>query len=57
VHYVRAQLANDEVTPLAHQVSGDLRSISRANALVVVPSGVDTIPAGETVVALLLDSP
>jgi molybdopterin biosynthesis enzyme len=55
-HFVRARLHTDgTATILATQVSGDLRSIRDFDALVEVPAGVESIPAGERAQALLFD--
>ena len=40
-----------------HQGSGNLRSLVQANALLLIPSGVKSLPAGARVNAWLLDSP
>jgi len=56
-HYLRGMVAGDRGTPLEQQISGDLRSISRMNALLVVPPGVGHMPPGARIEALLLDPP
>jgi molybdopterin molybdotransferase len=56
-HYVRGVVSGGRATPLTHQVSGDLRSISQANALLVVPPEVPHMPAGAKIEALILDPP
>ncbi|MEW6502590.1 MAG: gephyrin-like molybdotransferase Glp [Chloroflexota bacterium] len=38
-----------------HQGSGNLYSLVQANALLIIPAGVKSLPAGETVQAWLLD--
>jgi molybdopterin molybdotransferase len=38
-----------------HQGSGNLRSLVQANALLVIPSGVKSLPSGSMVDALLLN--
>ena len=42
------------VTPLSGQMSHQLASLARANALVIVPESVTSLPAGETVEVLEL---
>ncbi|HZN34184.1 MAG TPA: molybdopterin molybdotransferase MoeA, partial [Pirellulaceae bacterium] len=44
-----------EVTPLAWKGSGDLRTLSEANALACFPAGDRVFAAGETIEILLLD--
>jgi molybdopterin molybdotransferase len=39
-----------------HQGSGNLRSLAQANALLLIPSGVKSLPAGARVDAWLLDN-
>jgi molybdopterin molybdotransferase len=39
-----------------HQGSGNLYSLVQANALLIIPAGVKSLPAGETVQAWLLDN-
>jgi molybdopterin molybdotransferase len=56
-HYLRGVVSGNRGTPLEQQVSGDLRSISRINALLVVPPGVPHLPPGAEIEALLLDPP
>jgi molybdopterin molybdotransferase len=56
-HYLRGVVSGDRGTPLEQQISGDLRSISRVNALLVVPPGVPHMPPGARIEALLLDPP
>ena len=57
-HLVRAHLSGGRATPLATQVSGDLRSLLSAHALLRVPprtpGGPHHLPAGAEVTALLL---
>lgn len=56
VHMVRVTLdAEGRAQPGSSQGSGNLRSISRADALVPVPAGVERLDAGTVVTALLLD--
>ena len=56
--YFRAILHEDSGTFHArltgHQGSGNLRSLVQANALIIIPSGVKTLPAGSPVKAWLL---
>lgn len=47
--FVRAAGEFPEVGPTPSQGSGDLVSFSRSNCFMVVPEGVDKLPAGETV--------
>jgi molybdopterin molybdotransferase len=37
-----------------HQGSGNLMALTRANALLIIPSGVKSVPPGEEVIAWLL---
>ncbi len=53
-HFVRARVVDNSATPLATQTSGDLRSISGHNALLVVPEGQLETPAGSYLDAILL---
>jgi len=43
------------VTPTRRQGSGMMRSMVQANALLVIPADVSTLPVGEAVTVLLLD--
>lgn len=55
-HYVRAQLHDDgTATALPTQVSGDLTSMVDVDALLVVPPGVDQVPAGTVVDAIVVE--
>jgi molybdopterin molybdotransferase len=53
-HYVRARWEDDAAKPLDKQLSGALRSISNYDLLLVVPEGVRTLGAGDTVQALVI---
>jgi len=54
-HLVRAQLHDDgTATTLRSQVSGDVRSMGGADALVEVPPGVPELPADSTATAFVL---
>lgn len=59
--YLRAVAAkqNDEFTIrlAGHQGSANLYALTRSNALLIVPSGVKSLPAGERVNAWLLTNP
>ncbi|GAB4499457.1 MAG: molybdopterin molybdotransferase MoeA [Anaerolineales bacterium] len=56
--YLRAQLTPVQdgyhVKLVGHQGSGNLRALANANALLIVPAGVTSLAAGETVRAWLL---
>jgi len=52
-HYVRGQVANGKFTPIGRQESHALYGLSRANALLRVPSG-EIFPGGATVPILAL---
>jgi molybdopterin molybdotransferase len=56
--YLRAIVDASEDGPVArltgHQGSADLFALSRANALLIIPSGVKSVPPGEEVTAWLL---
>jgi len=56
--YLRASLTNQDGLWIAklteHQGSGNLLSLVRANALLIVPSGVKSLPAGTNVEAWLI---
>ena len=58
--YLRAIVSNQNGGWIArltgHQGSGNLRSLVQANALLLVPSGVKSLPIGAKVTAWLLDS-
>lgn len=55
-HWVRARTSGDVVSPLPDQLSGNLRSLAGADALVRVPPGVGAIEAGAACDVLLLDA-
>jgi molybdopterin molybdotransferase len=56
--YLRAEVREENGVHLArltgHQGSGNLHSLVRANALLIIPAGVKCVPAGEEVNAWLL---
>jgi molybdopterin molybdotransferase len=56
--YLRANVENRDGRLAAHltghQGSGNLRSLVQANALLLIPSGVKSLPAGAEVTAWLL---
>jgi molybdopterin molybdotransferase len=58
--YLRAIVFNEDGDWFArltgHQGSGNLRSLVQANALLLVPSGVKSLPIGAEVVAWMLDN-
>ncbi|MDR2925237.1 MAG: molybdopterin molybdotransferase MoeA [Azoarcus sp.] len=59
--FIRATLARDAsgiytATPAASQSSGDIRSVARADALIVAPATSGSLSAGTTVTAQLLDA-
>jgi molybdopterin molybdotransferase len=43
-----------QVTPVSGQMSNQLASLARANALIIVPEAVTALPAGELVDVLEL---
>lgn len=54
-HWVRARLDDaGRAVPLEKQLSGALRSIAGYDALVRVPAGRDTVPAGERLEAMIV---
>jgi molybdopterin biosynthesis enzyme len=59
-HYVRAAARRDgevlRARANARQGSGMLRSMVGVNALIEVPEGVGTLPAGAEAIAVLLDA-
>lgn len=59
--YLRAVVTRQENGLVArltgHQGSGNLRSLVQSNALLLVPSGVKSVPAGDELDAWLLSSP
>ena len=56
--YLRAEVREENGVHIArltgHQGSGNLHSLVRANALLIIPAGVKCVPAGEEVSAWLL---
>lgn len=56
--YLRARVEEHDGTYLAqlsgHQGSGNLYALALANALLIIPSGVKSVPPGEEVIAWLL---
>jgi molybdopterin molybdotransferase len=56
--YLRAVISKEENHLVArltgHQVSSNLLSLVQANALLIIPSGVKSVPLGEEVDAWLL---
>jgi molybdopterin molybdotransferase len=57
--YLRSVISNEDGIWTArltgHQGSGNLRSLVQANALLIVPSGVKSLPAGADLYAWILD--
>jgi molybdopterin molybdotransferase len=56
-HYLRAIVHGSEARLTGPQGSGILTSMTRANALLIVPADMPTVVAGTTLAALLLDDP
>ena len=56
-HYLRAIVEEGEARLTGPQGSGILTSMTRANALLIVPADMATVVAGTTLAALLLDDP
>jgi molybdopterin molybdotransferase len=58
-HFARVTLHADDrgfvVQEVGPRGSGNLRSMSRANALAVIPEGTDVLPAGATVDVIVMD--
>jgi molybdopterin molybdotransferase len=52
--YLRGVLDGTKVTPLSGQQSHQIASLSRANALIIVPEWETQLPAGDTVDVLVL---
>ena len=56
--YLRAQVQEENGVLFArltgHQGSGNLHSLVRANALLIIPAGVKCVPAGQEITAWLL---
>jgi molybdopterin molybdotransferase len=59
--FLRARVANRDGKPVVHltghQGSGNLRSLVQANALLIVPSGVKSLPVGTEVDVWMNDQP
>ncbi|MFO7565454.1 MAG: molybdopterin molybdotransferase MoeA [Enhygromyxa sp.] len=54
-HWIRAKLDDTgRATPLTKQLSGALRSIAGFDALVRIPAGRETVPAGERLEAIIV---
>ena len=56
-HYLRAVVDEGEARLTGPQGSGILTSMARANALLIVPAEMSTVPAGTELTALILDDP
>jgi molybdopterin molybdotransferase len=56
-HYLRAIVEGREARLTGPQGSGILTSMARANALLIVPADMPTVPSGTELDALLLDDP
>jgi molybdopterin molybdotransferase len=56
-HYLRAIVEEGEARLTGPQGSGILTSMARANALLIVPADMPTIPVGTELQALILDDP
>jgi molybdopterin molybdotransferase len=56
-HYLRAIVEEGNARLTGPQGSGILTSMARANALLIVPAELSTVPVGTTVQALILDDP
>jgi len=56
-HYLRAIVDEGEARLTGPQGSGILTSMARANALLIVPAEMSTVPAGTELPALILDDP
>jgi len=56
-HYLRAIVDEGEARLTGPQGSGILTSMARANALLIVPAEMSTVPAGTELLALILDDP
>lgn len=59
-HYIRAQVSTHDsgmrVRSLENDEDHPLQGLGTADALIIVPSGVDFVPAGQTVAVMLLDT-
>ena len=56
-HYLRAIVEEGEARLTGPQGSGILTSMARANALLIVPADMPTVPAGTELQAVILDDP
>jgi len=56
-HYLRAIVEEGEARLTGPQGSGILTSMARANALLIVPAEMPTVPVGTELHALILDDP
>lgn len=56
-HYLRAIVSGNEARLTGPQGSGILTSMARANALLIVPADMPTVPVGTELDAILLDDP
>ncbi|HLQ58845.1 MAG TPA: gephyrin-like molybdotransferase Glp [Gemmatimonadales bacterium] len=56
-HYLRAIVVEGEARLTGPQGSGILTSMARANALLIVPAEMPTVPVGTELQALILDDP
>lgn len=56
-HYLRVIVEKGEARLTGPQGSGILTSMARANALLIVPAEMPTVPAGTELQALILDDP
>ncbi len=56
-HYLRAIVEEGEARLTGPQGSGILTSMARANALLIVPADMPTVPAGTELQAIILDDP
>jgi len=56
-HYLRAIVEEGEARLTGPQGSGILTSMARANALLIVPADMPTVPVGTELQALILDDP
>ncbi len=56
-HYLRAIVEEGEARLTGPQGSGILTSMARANALLIVPAEMPTVPVGTELQALILDDP
>jgi len=56
-HYLRAIVEEGEARLTGPQGSGILTSMARANALLIVPAEMQTVPVGTELQALILDDP